>query len=85
MRSKASDKVHVDGPRCLKVRCCCREKLEELIPAIEVVPLEVADDDLLPEGFIDFSRMEMDRVEAPPFGMIDLCATWVRRRRPLAW
>ena len=70
VRAKSSDKVHVEGPRCLKVRCRCGDKLDELLPVVEFAAQEAADDDVLPEGFIDFSHMDMDRVEAPSFGMV---------------
>ena len=44
--------------------------MDELLPVVEFAAQEAADDDALPEGFIDFSRMDMDRVEAPSFGMV---------------
>ncbi len=37
VRSKHNQTVHLDTPRCLKIRCRCREILEELLPDDEII------------------------------------------------
>ena len=55
--------VHLDTPRCLKVRCRCRERLEELLPDAEIIAEPAADEELIPEGFVDYSGVEALRLE----------------------
>jgi hypothetical protein len=69
---KTNTTVHTHDVRCLQTRCRCAEKLQELVPTVEI---EANDEDSeIPEGFIDFAGVSAERLEFPEPGGDDAVA-----------